>query len=337
MRLLRNTTEDATVMRDLEMLARELGPEEGRTSLAVLDAPEVPDDVPAEEAAPAEPLTPEEALLEDGFVRGFVRVTTHVRSFIAYYLGAALWLGVMLLMSPIGNSAATTEQIADPFAAGGAELASGETVESAVPEPVAAPFADIGATPSDTGGFAFAAPSDTSSEASSFESDAFSTPPSIAEEIADDPEPLRIVKSGYSSRTGGTPLEQAPPGGGLPVSAVAGEGAKHSFIGLSGDETKLRLKLVEDSSNVGAESASVRACEITAAGWTAAQGMTFDAEPAWSPDKCVAGVRGEDGIFTFDLSSFREPGSAPGFALVPGDAAGTSFNITFDKTAVTSG
>jgi len=45
---------------------------------------------------------------------------------------------------------------------------------------------------------------------------------------------LVIVESGYSSATGGTPLEQDPGNGALPIESAAGQHLKRSFIRLSG-------------------------------------------------------------------------------------------------------
>jgi hypothetical protein len=119
------------------------------------------------------------------------------------------------------------------------------------------------------------------------------------------------------------------------VAAVGGQPTKRSFVQLSGDETVLRLALVDDPSNVGAEQAIVKACPIVVDDWAAARGQAFEAQPAFS-EPCVTGVRGADGTFAFDLSSFGEPGAASGFALVPASGATDSFNLTFDPASAGS-
>lgn len=282
--------------------------------------------------------------LDDGFVRTFVRVSVHVHRFFPYYLGAAAWVLVMLLMSPAGERGADDGELAGFRQPSTANLSPAGEFDSDAPaaEVPAAPsgFGDIAAIPSSDSSFSLSMPSDTTTDAPSddfssttFDSSAFESSSGTSEiTIDDEPEPLRISKSGYSSRTGGTPLEQEPPGGGLPVGAVAGEASKRSFVALTGDETVLRLKLVDDPSNVGAESAAIRACPIVT-GWEASRGASMDAEPAWA-EPCIDAVRGDDGVWTFDLSTFGAPGDADGFALTPGTAAGLSFNLTFDPAPV---
>lgn len=297
----------------------------------------VDDDVDEDEA-PVEPSP-----LDDGFVRTFVRASVHVHRFFPYYLGAAVWVAVMLLMSPAGDKGAADSELAgfrQPSTANLSPAGEFEADASAADITPAPSFGDIAATPSTDSSFAPSASFDTTSDAASdgfstttFDTSGFETSSGTSEiTIEDEPEPLRITKSGYSSRTAGTPLEQEPPGSGLPVGAVGGEATKRSFIGLSGDETVLRLKLVDDPSNVGAEAAAVRACPIVT-DWQAARGAAMDAEPAWA-EPCIDGVRGEDGVWTFDLSTFGAPGDADGFALTPGTAPGLSFNLTFDASPV---
>ena len=349
MRLTRSN-DDPRVMRDLEFLAEQYGPGDApalppRETDAAEDAAVVgagdAAGAGAGVAVAAAPATP----FDDPFVDRFVRVSVHVRRFLPYYLGAAMWIFVMLLIQP----RADTKDEFDAFNAFPAETTglapAAQSAESAFPDEVdSAPFADIGATPSASGAFTFEpapAVADTfTSGGFDAGSSEFSTAP-IDEGAEDSPlvadsDPLTIVKSGYSSATAGTPLEQEPPGNGLPVAAAAGQVAKRSFVGLAGDETILKLKLVDDPSNLGAEQAVVRACPIVVEEWQGARGQAMEAEPLWN-EPCVDGKRGDDGIWTFDLSTFGKPGDMPGFALTPGsDAAGASFNLTFDPKAVTS-
>ena len=332
-------------MRDLEMLASEYGDEETRAAAAVAllereEAAAAVDDAGAD-AGDAAVVAAEPSPLDDTFVRTFVRGAVHIRRFAPYYFGAAAWVIVMLLMAPQGRAPEGGElagftPIPDAPLASSAQTSEAPT-DLATPAPG---FSDIAAVPADSSiGFA-AAPagdggaafSDTSVTSSPEFSSSFSDSAALA--VPDEPEPLRIKKSGYSSRTGGTPLEQEPPGNGLPVGAVGGEATKRSFIELEGDETVIKLKLIEDSSNVGAEAAGVRVCPIVTE-WQAERGVAMDAEPAWSTP-CVDGTRAEDGVWTFDLSAFGSPGTAVGFALTAGTAPGLSFNLTFDPSPVRS-
>lgn len=314
----------------------------------------------AEEDAAGRTGDPNDPLqqLDDPVVRSMVRTSVHVRRFFPYYLGAALWVLVMLLISPRTDAPSGPTEGGFAFAEDSSSVqAPEESVESAFTEEVAPSFADIGATPAESGfGFSspasggsdFAAGSDFSDSGSSptsggFDSSEFDSGSSGfssdfssgGTDVADDPEPLRITKSGYSSATGGTPLEQAPPENGLPVSKAGSEVVKRSFIGVSGDESILRLKLVDDPSNVGVEQAVVRACPIVVEDWKAERGQSFDDQPLFQ-DTCVDGVRGDDGIFSFDLSKLGTVSEFPGFALTPGAVAG-AYSLTFDPQAVTSG
>jgi hypothetical protein len=288
------------------------------------------------------------AAIEDPFVRTFVRASVHFRRFFPYYLAGTAWVLMMLLIAPRGASQTQQTAVPDPFTGNAQEASSGQTVESAITDETAgaAPFSDVGVATSDATSFSglSATPADSTdfsgsnsegfSSDSSFDAAAFEA--SAGSDLVIEPEarPIRIVQSGYSSRTGGTPLEQEPPSDGLPVSALPnGEAAKRSFVKLEGDETILKLKLVDDPSNVGAEQAVVRACVISVDGWKAERGMAMDAEPTWG-EPCVDGARGEDGVWTFDLTVFGSPESNAGFALTPGGPA--PFNLTFSPSPVRS-
>lgn len=345
MRLLRNNEEDARVLHDVDLLVQQFG-------VSGDDAGEVPEaDGEIEAVAAHAPPPGSIEAIEDPFVRRAVRTSVHVRRYFPFYAGAALWLFAMLLIQPVGRDGGTEAAAPASFPRG--------AIASTPAEPAlidAAPSGDIGATSGAGGGFSFESVPDRSDfaaggssgsstgsdfasssdfesggfDSGSFDSGGFETP---AIEVEDEPEPLRITKSGYSSRTAG-PLEQPPPGEGLPVGTVAGQPSKRSFIGLSGDETILRLKLIDDKSNVNASGAAVRACPIVADDWKAERGQPFAAQPPFS-EPCVDGKRGDDGVFSFDLSSYGKPGSLAGFALIPRDAATESFNITFDPKTVT--
>ena len=318
--LVRDNADDPKVIADLELLARAYED----------DAPDGVSDVASEGASDVASAAP----LDDRF-RSFVAATVHVRGYFPYYLGAAAWLVVMLLMQPVGDARPERTSFASP------------RTETASP---AGQVEDVPAPPAD-GGFVFDAGSaevaigvaEAAIEfaaADAFSGDEFASSGPVAFiDFGDDgdefesaePEPLRVVKTGYSSATGGTPVEREPPGGGLPVAAGGGHALKRSFVSLAGDMTTLRLKLVDDPSNVGAEEAAVRMCPIVAAEWDEQRGVAFDDEPTWA-EPCVPGTRHGDGTWTWDLSSYGAPSSAVGFTLTADGLA--PFNLTFNPNAL---
>ena len=346
-RLVRSN-DDPKVLADLDLLAREYGSrtagdvlveeaprESERAMVAAAPAPAAADD----DAPGAEP-----GPLDDPFVRTFVRTSYHLRRYFPYYLGAAAWVLVMLLMSPVGNG---TDEEPSEFAGPSAAFSeANQTVESAFNEVPAAP--DFTSATQGTSDFlAIAAADDfepavdTSSDTGDVDFEGDFDDPSLSSDTTitfeATPQPLRIVRTAYSSRAAGTPFEQDPAGGGLPVAAAAGQSSKRSFIALTGDETILRRKLVEDAgANVGAEAATVRACPIVTEGWAPTRGAAFDS--AEEPDfagPCVAAVVGEDGIWAWDLSSFAKPGESAGFALTTTAAeVSATFSLVFEPKVV---
>jgi hypothetical protein len=277
---------------------------------------------------------------EDPFVRAFLWTAVHVRRFLPFYGGGLAWLAMMVLVQPF-----------DAGGGNGGELASGSgaavgaaSVPSASASAPALPAASVEAVPLDASALGFLADDAPFDVGPSFASPspssdvAVSTATATASTTSRAPRPLVVTRSGYSSRTGGTPFEQPPPGNGLPVAASGGEAVKRSFVAVDGDQPVLRLKLVDDpSARVGAEPPAVMACAIRATGWKAERGSSFDAEPAWDVP-CVGAVVQADGSWAWDLSLFGDVGSLPGLALTvdPGHV-GATFSVVFDPVAVPNG
>ncbi len=136
----------------------------------------------------------------------------------------------------------------------------------------------------------------------------------------------------------------------LPVAAHVGEPDKVSAIEFAFDAepgalvTSFQLALREakdPGANVAAdaEETSVAACEVTEAFWTDGQAANWQARPDYDDAGCVTGVRGEKGVWTFDLTSFaakwlgtdqRASGSV---VLVEEVDEPTSFQVVFDGPA----
>ncbi|HUP85476.1 MAG TPA: hypothetical protein VM143_07395 [Acidimicrobiales bacterium] len=320
MRLVRSN-DDPRLIADLERLA-------GVEASAVDDGREGGTGV----AAPRTPL-------DDPFVRRFVQGSVHLRKYAPFYVGAGLWMLAMLVIQPIGSGSSRVDEVAQPTGVRRADIApAASIIPQAEPDAVASPvFFSAGASSfssddvygtSDFSDFADPEPSPTF---------AFEPAPTF-DEPTDDfasssdtpaaPKPLSIVFSGYTSATGGTLLEQDPGGGTLPVWAAAGNDEKRSFITLAGDETVLRLKEAA-SGNVNAGGAAIKACPITAVGWTPSRGKALNSGPAYD-NGCVTGTRAATGVWSFDLAGFGPLGATNGFALVPASGTALTFQVTFE-------
>ena len=145
-------------------------------------------------------------------------------------------------------------------------------------------------------------------------------------------QPLRIVGSAWASQTAGTPLgAQGVPAGSLPVGTRLTQHDKRSYVRLSGTSPTLVLTPHEDAAGQRSpETGTILACQIADPGWKdGAEPMAFDAAPAHDAEKCVPGVRGENGAWTFDLKAFPLRTDARGFALVPGPDAPLDFQVAF--------
>lgn len=358
MRLFRDNTTDPRVAQDLELLAGEFGDDEARDRAAALAADAAPGDrpeVPGDETEAALQGVAGDPL-EDPFVRTFVGAAIHLRRYGPFYLGALAWLAVLVLVPPVDRSGRTTDNFtangfaASPAAVGSTSLAADATGVDVPIEPSGATFGEFSigpmsssATLDDFGDtVAFDSTADDGGRAPAFDDspatfDDSAFPDSDERDAAaEDDASLSILASGYSSRTGGTPLEQDPPGGGLPVAATGGQDAKRSYVKLGGTGTVLRLKLVTDANqNINVETAAVKVCPITKADWQPARGQALDAGPPFNVDRCQAGVAKAGGVWEFDLEQFGPPAELPGFALTrAAGASGATFQVVFAPVAL---
>lgn len=139
------------------------------------------------------------------------------------------------------------------------------------------------------------------------------------------PAPLMIVRSGWWSRTAGTPLATADvPEGTLPVGKRVGQDDKRSFIELAGEESILTLKEEADGGRQAVGAAKIQLCPLTAE-WEDAEGMTES--PPFDANSCVAGSYGNGGIWSFDLTQYGDPAAWAGFAIVPAPDAPVDFQV----------
>jgi hypothetical protein len=118
------------------------------------------------------------------------------------------------------------------------------------------------------------------------------------------------------------------------VHSAAGQVQKHSFVKLAGEETTLRLKVVEGGLN--ADTAAVKVCVITA-DWSPARGVKLDATPAFDAGRCASGRPGGTGIREFDLDLFGPNGDGFGYVITVGaDTAPPTYRIAFEPVAAPS-
>jgi hypothetical protein len=152
---------------------------------------------------------------------------------------------------------------------------------------------------------------------------AFTAPPSSSTR------PLTVDRVAWASASAGTPLADAGvPEDGLPVGKHAGQLDKASFVELDGTATTLVLREDSDGSR-GTVAGSVQACQITEPGWRRGEAKSFDDAPEWNADRCVAGRRGANGVWRFDLARFPQRADDRGFALVPTADAPVDFQVAF--------
>ena len=345
LRLLREN-DDPKLLSDLERLAgREPAP---ATAEAGADTP-----VEAGEAGDTVDATEPEPL-DDPFVRRFVQVSVHLKRYAPFYAGAAVWVLAMLLIQPVGGDGESTEVAGGPGFAGTATVdvapASADTAVAdlnadAIGAPVfetvtgAAAFSEADSAFGDFTQSEFSAGNDGAGSASSQPSPTFEDSGGTITfddtEFGGDEEEegLTIVRSGYASRTGGTPLEQDPPGGALPVAVTLGNDSKRSFIELAGTGTVLRLKESPDGA-VQPEAAVIKACVATSE-WKAERGQALDAGPTFDP-ACSTGARFE-GVWSFDLSTFPPEELKNGLVLTPGPGTGHTFEVRLEPTPLDEG
>lgn len=337
MRFVRDN-DDPKLLSDLERLA-------GRAPevLAVEPPVDGAEDVEADAGEAAEP-TP----LDDPFVRGFVRASVHLKRYAPFYAGAAAWAATMLLIQPLGGDDQATTPAAFAGTVSGASSAS---------QVATAPTSDLNAdaigapTFEAITGATFAPPSsfdttsefafdDSSSSSSSFD-DSSSTPGSSGTDdtptfdFSDDfgsevEDALTIVRSGYASATGGTPAEQDPAGGGLPVAVTLGNDTKRSFLALSGTATELRLREAPEGA-LQPEAAVIKVCPITSE-WEAERGQSINDSPTFE-SACSTGMR-TDGIWSFDLSGFSADQLAAGVTLTPGPGTAHTFEVVLEPNPI---
>lgn len=152
-----------------------------------------------------------------------------------------------------------------------------------------------------------------------------------AEPSARADERLVVVSHGWASLRSGTPLA-APgvPERSLPVAATGGQHDTISFVRLGGSGHSLVLAPAQaEGASYLEQFAAVQACRIVAPGWAAVEGQAMAESPRWEPGACAAGVRADDGTWSFDLGAFPDRNDDRGFALVPGPTASVStFRVT---------
>lgn len=312
--IVRDNASDARVLGDLERLAAAYGPADGPGEApqdpAVGDAELLASAYGADAAGPSEPLQ--------------AAIATHIRRNRTAYGVAAALVAVLALVDPVAKVTAPRQGDTVAFGSQAPTQSAVASTASALPGPtgIAPQPAFEALFPVDPA--TFAAPA-------TFES---SPPPAIPPSLVDLLDPLRIVDSGYASVTGGTPLEQPPPGDGLPVTAAGPIATRFSFVRLAGTAPVLTLRLVTDSgAGVNESGAAVSACKITDPTWTGERGVPLSEAPPYDANGCVAGAAGEGGVWNFDLSARGDRADPAGFALVPSPDAGAPFQVVFSPVA----
>ena len=171
--------------------------------------------------------------------------------------------------------------------------------------------------------------SDASGSSSEFRSPSsdFSSTESTATTAA--PRPLTIAGAGWSSATASTPVgATGVPAGSLPIGKRIGQVDKFSFVRLQGEAAVLVLPEVTEGARTTTGNVGISACQITAAGWPEQENVPSDRAPKYDPASCVAGSRGADGSWSFNLLTFTTRNDARGFALVPtGDSIDYQVNL----------
>ena len=320
----RDNSENPVLMQDLESLSEAYRDGAGGP---IPNEPSLPDPVAG-------------AVIEDGYVRGFVRTAIHVRRYLPFYGVAAALALVLAVVSPITDgSIAPARELAQDAGLQRVNAGDNDTGDEPAGEALSAPgdvtvpafsggpatfdSADSSAGDGDSGSDFTFSPSPPAGSGSGPGTPSTTSPPK--------PQPLRITASGYASVSGGTPFDIEPADGALPVSAGAGEAGRISFLKVAGDDQKLRLQ--EADGSVNGEGASVRAC-LTTEDWTPERGMAMDDAPAYDAGHCSTGVRDSDGLWVFDLLTFADT-SGFGLALVPGPGtAPPTFDMAFEPKAL---
>lgn len=283
--------------------------------------------------APPAPRVP----ADDQYIRRFLRIAHHVRSFAPHYAVLAVVVLIVALMNPLGSSSAVSTFVRGAAAA----------IGSSSPPTSAAVGTTDTTSPSATSADALSAPAYNGALAessSSFAASAPSTgsavddnPPAVgASTSASTTEPVRytadgaltIIASGYASATAGAPTSGAGiPDNGLPVGATATAATYETFVKLTGNGTALHLALVPDNgASAGDSLAKMTICPITDASWKPARNEAMADAPKFSTI-CSPGARQPDGTWVFDLGPFDQS-KVPGFAIIP-TADAQAFQVTF--------
>lgn len=277
-------------------------------------------------------------LVDDGFVVGLVRTARHVRRYLPFYAVSAAWLAVMLFVSPLSGPKQNAE-LAGSLDRGGRsaatdpveEVVSAGSVDEAVDASYDTDFSTGSLFPAFSAADSepYVPPTTSDAEVATPRSTTPTTSPASPA-----PKPLSIFDSGYASQAGGTPVEQQPANGGLPVHVTGGNATKFSFLRLVGTESILRLQEVSDpGANVNATMAELKMCPIESGPWSPQRGVAMSQAPKYG-SACSTGTRAANGQWTFDLSN-QQPARADGFAIVPTNNPALNFQVVFKPIAVT--
>lgn len=332
MRLLREN-DDPKLLADLERLA-------GREPAPIVEEPEV--DAVDGNGAVVEPAA-ETSPFDDPFVRRFVQVSVHLKRYAPFYAGAAVWALAMLLVNPVSGDGEATDLAGPGFAGSSSVQVAPASADSAVADlnadaigaPVfetvigAAAFSEADEAFGDFTESEFAAGDDANSSAT-FDDETITFDDSEFGGDEDEDEGFTVIRSGYASATGGTPAEQDPAGGALPVAVTLGNDTKRSFLELSGKDTVLRLRESPDGAvKPEPETVTIKAC-IATSEWKAERGQALTAGPTFDP-ACATGAL-FDGVWSFDLSNFGPEELSKGLVLTPGPGTGHTFQVNLEPT-----
>lgn len=228
-------------------------------------------------------------------------------------------LVVVVLSDPIPRPAGE-EDIPGPVAA----AATG--ADEADPDTDAGPPL-LGALPEPAGGLVLPPPG----LVADLPADALYVPPAVVDAPASDAgAELRIVGKAWASQAAGTPIATVgvPPGT-LPVGTRLGQVDKASYVRLGGTGTVLALAEDPEGARTTQGAPGVQACQVTDAAWQDQEAMSFDDAPPHDAATCVAGVRGADGRWSFELTRFPFRTDGRGLALVPAADAPLDFQVAF--------
>jgi hypothetical protein len=263
--------------------------------------------------------------MADPFVRRFLAGAQHVRGHAKYYGALAAWLLLMFAVVPVvthDGHAVVADGDGLTTAAAAVEATTTSTTAVGAVTPAPAPSIPEVSSPMPTFTAAAVPPPATSSSATA------PVTATTASTAVAAPAYLTIARSGYASASGGTPLEQEPADGALPVQAAGGQATKRSFVGLRGSGTVLHLAVVDGATGDG----SVAACPLSTSDWSTDRGQSMPG-PAFS-STCAVGRKLGDGTWVFDHGQCGDPAAGAGFALTP--MAGT-FSLAFSPAALPPG